>query len=58
MRVMVERIEGFATEEEWKRAYAEINNMEAQLVKNGTVVLKFWMHIDKDEQAPRFKSRQ
>ena len=57
-RVMVERIEGFATEEEWKRAYAEINNMEAQLVKNGTVVLKFWMHIDKDEQAVRFKSRQ
>ncbi|MBO4396148.1 MAG: phosphate--AMP phosphotransferase [Eubacterium sp.] len=57
-RVMVERIEGFATEEEWKRAYAEINNMEAQLVKNGTVVLKFWMHIDKDEQAARFKSRQ
>ncbi len=57
-RVMVERIEGFATEDEWKRAYAEINNMEAQLVKNGTVVLKFWLHIDKDEQAARFKSRQ
>ncbi|MBR1874096.1 MAG: phosphate--AMP phosphotransferase [Eubacterium sp.] len=57
-RVMVERIEGFATEDEWKRAYAEINNMESQLVKNGTVVLKFWMHIDKDEQAARFKSRQ
>ncbi len=57
-RVMVERIEGFATEDEWKRAYAEINNMEAQLVKNGTVVLKFWMHIDKDEQAARFQSRQ
>ena len=57
-RVMVESIEGFATEDEWKRAYAEINNMEAQLVKNGTVVLKFWLHIDKDEQAARFKSRQ
>ncbi len=57
-RVMVERIEGFATEDEWKRAYAEINNMEAQLAKNGTVILKFWMHIDKDEQAARFKSRQ
>ena len=57
-RVMVERIEGFATEEEWKRAYAEINNMEAQLIKNGTVVLKFWLHIDKDEQAARFQSRQ
>ncbi len=57
-RVMVERIEGFATEDEWKRAYAEINNMEVQLAKNGTVILKFWMHIDKDEQAARFKSRQ
>lgn len=56
-RVMVERIEGFATEDEWKRAYAEINNMEAQLVKDGAVVLKFWMHIDKDEQEARFKSR-
>ena len=56
-RVMVERIEGFATEDEWKRAYAEINNMEAQLVKDGAVVLKFWMHIDKDEQEKRFKSR-
>ncbi|MCR4605791.1 MAG: phosphate--AMP phosphotransferase [Eubacterium sp.] len=57
-RVMVERIEGFATEDEWKRAYAEINQMESQLSANGTVVLKFWMHIDKDEQAARFKSRQ
>lgn len=57
-RVLVERIEGFATEEEWKRAYNEINNMEASLVKSGAVVLKFWMHIDQDEQARRFQQRQ
>jgi polyphosphate:AMP phosphotransferase len=57
-RVLVERIEGFATEEEWKRAYAEINNMEAHLAKSGAVILKFWMHIDKDEQERRFKQRQ
>ncbi len=57
-RVLVERVEGFATEEEWKRAYNEINNMEATLVKSGAVVLKFWMHIDQEEQAARFKQRQ
>ena len=56
-RVLVERVEGFATEEEWKRAYQEINDMEAHLVKSGTIVLKFWMHIDKDEQEKRFKQR-
>ena len=57
-RVLVERVEGFATEEEWKRAYSEINNMEAHLAKSGAVVLKFWMHIDKDEQKFRFQQRQ
>ena len=57
-RVMVERIEGFCTEDEWKRAYSEINNMEAHLAGAGAIVLKFWMHIDKDEQARRFKERQ
>ncbi len=57
-RVLVERIEGFATEQEWRRAYAEINNMEAHLVNSGAVVLKFWMHIDKEEQAERFRQRQ
>ena len=57
-RVMVERIEGFCTEEEWRRAYQEINEMEAHLVSSGAVVLKFWLHIDKDEQERRFKERQ
>ena len=46
-RVMVERIEGFCTQEEWKRAYKEINDMEKDLADAGAVVLKFWMQIDK-----------
>ena len=57
-RVMVERIEGFCTETEWKRAYAEINHMEEHIALSGCVVLKFWMQIDKDEQERRFKERQ
>ena len=56
-RVMVERIEGFCTREEWKRAYREINDMEAHLAHSGAIVLKFWMQIDKDEQERRFKER-
>ena len=57
-RVLVERVEGFATEEEWRRAYKEINDMEAHLVKSGVIVLKFWLHIDPAEQAKRFEQRQ
>lgn len=57
-RVMVERIEGFCTEQEWKRAYREINDMEKDLADAGAIVLKFWMHIDKEEQARRFSERQ
>ena len=57
-RVMVERIEGFCTKEEWQRAYKEINDMEKDLYDAGAVVIKFWMHIDKDEQERRFKDRQ
>ena len=57
-RVMVERIEGFCTKEEWQRAYKEINDMEKDLYDAGAIVIKFWMHIDKDEQERRFKERQ
>ena len=57
-RVMVERIEGFCSEAEWKRAYQEINEMESHMANAGAVVLKFWLHIDKDEQERRFKERQ
>ena len=56
-RVMVERIEGFCTKEEWQRAYREINDMESHLAHSGAIVLKFWMQIDKDEQERRFKER-
>lgn len=57
-RVMVERIEGFAAQDEWGRAYAEINEMEAQWAEYGTVIGKFWLQIDKDEQYKRFKERE
>lgn len=57
-RVMVERIEGFARPEEWQRAYAEMNEMESQWADTDIVVLKFWLHIDKDEQLRRFTERQ
>ncbi len=57
-RVLVERVEGFCKENEWKRAYKEINEFEEQLVNFGVVVVKFWMHINKEEQMRRFKERQ
>lgn len=57
-RVLVERVEQFATEEEWQRAYAEINDFESQLVEHNVVLMKFWVHIDKDEQLERFKARE
>ncbi len=57
-RVLVERVEGFATEKEWMRAYAEINDFEEQLVEHGAVLVKYWMHITKEEQLARFESRK
>jgi polyphosphate:AMP phosphotransferase len=57
-RVLVERCEGFAREEEWRRAYGEIVDFEDQIVDHGTVLLKFWIHIDPDEQLARFKARE
>lgn len=56
-RVMVERIEGFCTTDEWQRAYREINDMEANWVHFGAVVRKFWLQIDQDEQERRFRAR-
>ncbi len=56
-RVMVERIEGFCTEDDWRRAYREINEFEAHMIHHGAVVLKFWIDIDKDEQERRFNDR-
>ena len=57
-RVMVERVEGFCTENEWQRAYKEINQMEEHLTNFGCIVIKFWMNIDKEEQLKRFEERQ
>lgn len=56
-RVMVERIEGFCSQAEWRRAYREINQMEQNLTDHGVIVLKFWLQIDKDEQERRFNER-
>jgi polyphosphate kinase 2 (PPK2 family) len=57
-RVLVERVEKFATKEEWGRAYREINEFERQLTDDGMVLVKFWIHISKKEQLERFKKRE
>ena len=57
-RVLVERVEGFATKAEWHRAYGEIAGFEASLAAEGTVLVKFWLHISDDEQRKRFKRRE
>ncbi len=57
-RVLVERVEGFASEPEWKRAYREINDFERQLADSGVVIVKYFFHIDKDEQLRRFEARK
>jgi len=56
-RVLVERVEGLASEEEWRRAYAEINHFEEQLTDHGIVLVKFWLHITPEEQLARFERR-
>ena len=57
-RVLVERVEGFAKEEEWKRAFKEINSFERQLIDFGAIVAKFWIHISREEQLRRFQERK
>ncbi len=57
-RVMVERVEGFATDAEWARAYSEINDYEARLAETGMIVLKVWINISKEEQMRRFRARE
>lgn len=57
-RVLVERVEGYARDDEWIRAYQEINEFEEELTEHGIVLLKYWLHIDKDEQLARFKARE
>jgi polyphosphate:AMP phosphotransferase len=57
-RVLVERVEGFCSEADWMRAYSEINDFEHQLVRNGTILMKFWLAISQEEQLRRFQERQ
>ena len=57
-RVLVERVEGFATVEEWQRAYDEIDAFEQMLAAEGTVLVKLWLHISDEEQLKRFKARE
>jgi polyphosphate kinase 2 (PPK2 family) len=57
-RVLVERIEGFATTEQWSRAYDEIVQFERSLVIEGVIVVKIWLQVSKDEQLRRFRSRE
>jgi polyphosphate:AMP phosphotransferase len=57
-RVLVERVEEFADDNDWQRAYEEINRFEEELTSGGITLLKFWVHIDKDEQMKRFKERE
>jgi len=57
-RVLVERVEGFASDTEWKRAYREINEFEQQLVSAGFILAKFWLHLSRKEQARRFEDRK
>jgi polyphosphate kinase 2 (PPK2 family) len=57
-RVLVERVEDFATREEWMRAYDEIVQFERGLVMEGVIVVKFWLQVSQDEQLKRFESRR
>jgi polyphosphate kinase 2 (PPK2 family) len=57
-RVLVERVEGFAHEDEWRRAYGEIAEFEHMLVADGAIVAKFWLHVSEEEQLRRFKRRE
>ena len=57
-RVLVERVEGFASEEEWRRAYREINDFERQLTNSNMLLVKLWFQISPDEQLRRFEARE
>jgi polyphosphate:AMP phosphotransferase len=57
-RVLVERVEGFCREGEWRRAFGEINDFERQMTEHGTIVLKYWLHVSHEEQLRRFRERE
>jgi len=56
-RVLVERVEGYATKKEWKRSYREIRNFEQAITDEGTILVKFWLHLSDEEQLKRFEAR-
>jgi len=56
-RVLVERVEGFATEEQWRRAYGEIDDFERTLADEGSIIVKLWLHLSPEEQLKRFEAR-
>ena len=56
--MLVERVEGFAADADWMRAYTEINDFEQEMVRHGIVVAKFWLAIGKNEQLKRFQERE
>ncbi len=57
-RVLVERVEGYASVEQWSRAYEEINEFERSLAAEGTIIVKFWLHVSEEEQLKRFEKRE
>jgi polyphosphate kinase 2 (PPK2 family) len=57
-RVLVERVEGYASEEQWRRAYDEIVAFERSLADEGMILMKFWMHVSEEEQLKRFQKRE
>jgi polyphosphate kinase 2 (PPK2 family) len=57
-RVLVERVEGYATREQWLRAYEEINGFERTLADEGMILIKFWLHVSDEEQLKRFEKRK
>jgi len=57
-RVLVERLEGFCRDDEWRRAYEEINDFERQLTDHGAIVIKYWLHVSHAEQLRRFRERE
>ena len=57
-RVLVERIEGFCRDDDWRRAFGEINDFERELTDHGVIVLKYWLHVSHEEQLRRFRERE
>jgi polyphosphate kinase 2 (PPK2 family) len=57
-RVLVERLEGFCRPDQWRRAYEELNDFERQLTDHGQIVVKFWLHVSREEQLARFRARE